>query len=556
MKQIIVIGSGMAGMSAAIRAAELGGHVVLVAPVIAERSQSVMAMGGINAALNTKNENDSVDEHYVDTMRGGANLNDSECVKNLTKSAPNVVKWLASIGVNFNRDESKNIDLRYFGGQKKQRTAYAGAHTGKQIVTALHRKVHQYEELGKIEKKIGYNFLSLVLDENQYVVGVLFINKYTNDIKVYEADSVIMAFGAANGVFGKTTGSAMNDGCAAGLAMKNGLIFSNLEMIQYHPTTIEANSKRMLITEAARGLGGKLYTIKNGEKWYFMKEWYPEFAELMPRDVVSRCIYKIYNDEIEGVTEKKVYLDITHIPKEVIDTQLDEVVQTCKKYIDVDPRKQAIQVYPGVHYFMGGILTDVKHRTNIKGVYAAGECSSQYHGANRLGGNSTLGAVFGGLMAAEASYEEHRDNQSEERKRLCDIAWKCEIEKYEEWLNIKKDKNNSSIAIKEQLSKIMNQHMGIYRNANSLKTALRKLEELSDDARDYLGVDNYYDYISVPAMLLISKAMIISALERKESRGAHQRDDYPETNDVEYKKNCLTRVMDGKVVSYFENIND
>lgn len=417
MKRVLIIGCGLAGLSAAVRAVECGGIVSLVAPAPSERSQSVMAMGGINGALNTKGQDDSVAQHYQDTIKGGNGLNDPKAVKKLTDNAPEILRWLGAIGTSFTRDENGNIDLRYFGGQKKMRTAYAGARTGKQLVTALNAYCRKFEAEGKVVRYNGWRFLSLLLTKEQECLGAILLEENTNKIHAFPADSVIIATGGVNRVFGKTTGSLQCDGSATGLLFMQGIQLGNPEMVQYHPTTIDTQVKRMLITEAARGQGGRLYVMRDGKPWYFMEEWYPEFGALMPRDVVSRSIYKVCNELHLGIDGKnQVYLDITHLPDDVIQVKLDEVVQVCKRYLNLDPAKEPIPVYPGVHYFMGGIRTDAEHRTNVKRLYAAGECSCQYHGANRLGGNSLLGAIHGGCIAAENACMESKVNENFQRE--------------------------------------------------------------------------------------------------------------------------------------------
>lgn len=504
MSKIIIVGAGIAGLTAAIKASGNGACVDLIAPDFSERSQSVMAMGGINASLNTKGQNDSVEKHFKDTMLSGCCINNEKAVSKLTANAQGIIRWLEKLGTSFTRDEKGNIDLRYFGGQKNKRTAYAGARTGKQIVTSLVNECRKKEAEGGVKRFVSYRFLSLILTDENECCGVKCINENTSKIKTFTGDSVIIATGGLNTLFGRTSGSIQNDGFTTAKVFTQGVELANLEMIQYHPTTVKTPMKRMLITEAARGEGGKLYTLKNGEPWYFMKEWYPEQAELMPRDVVSRSIYKA-----SDAGKKEVYLDITHLNENTIKEKLDEVYEICMTYLNLNPIKEPIPVYPGIHYFMGGIRTDENHKTNIKGLYAAGECSCQYHGANRLGGNSLLGAIHGGWVAAEkAVFEKPTGNI---------IYEECKPECFDE----------------NMISDIMIKAMGIYRNENELKEALMKLNQLNETPQ-----------------IILAKACIISALKRKESRGAHQRTDYPETDDEFKKTTCAT--YDGEIKVSFK----
>lgn len=540
MKEILIIGAGFAGITAAICAAEEGNKVTLAASGYSERSQSVMAMGGINAALNTKGQNDSVEEHYEDTMRSGCYINNKAAVRRLTQDAPEVVKWLVGLGVNFSRDENNNVDLRYFGGQKKMRTAYASARTGKQLMSGLVSACRKYEVTGNVNRIVGWYFLSLVLTDNNECAGALLYHKETGEIKAFPADAVILATGGANRIFGKTTGSILNDGSTTGIAMMKGIECSNLEMIQFHPTTIQFQDKRLLITEAARGEGGRLYTMKENKKWYFMEEWYPKMGALMPRDVVSRSIYKVCNMMNFGIDGKnQVYLDVTELPEKKVKTVLDEVVQTCTRYLNLDPCKEPIPVYPAIHYFMGGIHTDENHKTNIKGVYAAGECSSQYHGANRLGGNSTLGSIHGGMIAAKTISEE--ECAISDKEKWCEIAYNEEVKEIQRWKEQKENKKTSSLKLLEKLSEIMNQAMGIYRDEQQLLKAMKMLDELKQQSDGLRKSEGYYEWKRISAMILLAKSMIMSALERKESRGAHQRIDYQETDDKNYMKSTIAK---------------
>ena len=494
---VIIVGAGIAGLTASIRASEMGADVDLISPDFSERSQSVMAMGGINASLNTKGQDDSPQQHFKDTMNSGCWINNEKAVLKLTSNTPEIIAWLEKLGTSFTRDMDGNVDLRYFGGQKKRRTAYAGARTGKQIVTSLVNECRKREVEGRIRRFTSFRFDSLIFTDKKECIGVSCTDENTLKIRQFTGDAVIIATGGMNKLFGRTSGSLHNDGYATAKAFIQGVELANLEMIQYHPTTVKTPMKRMLITEAARGEGGKLFILKDGRPWYFMKEWYPEQAELMPRDVVSRSIYKA-----SDAGKKEVYLDITHLDENTIKTKLDEVYEICMTYLDLNPVKEPIPV-------MGGIRTDENHKTNIKGLYAAGECSCQYHGANRLGGNSLLGAVHGGWIAAENAILEKPEG------------------------NIVNEKVILHEYIENQIAEILTKSMGIYRNEDELNEALKELDRLDEDA-----------------MTILAKACILSALKRRESRGAHQRSDYPQSSDEFRKSTCAE--YDGEIKISFK----
>ena len=551
-KNVIVIGAGLSGLTCSVKLAECGNHVKLFSPSPSERAQSVMAMGGINAALDNKGQDDSPSQHYTDTINGGQDINNHNAVKKLTNDAPEIIEWLSNIGTSFTRDENNNIDQRYFGGQKKKRTVYAGARTGKQVVTAINTMARKYEEEHLIERYIGWRFLSVLLNEEDECNGVILINELTDEIKAFTSDCVVIATGGTNRIFGKISGSQQNDAGTTARLLRQEIKLANLEMIQYHPTTIKTPVKNMLITEAARGEGGRLYTMRDDKKWYFMEEWYPELGALMPRDVVSRSIYKVCNQHNLGIdAEDKVYLDVSFLPEETVKVKLDEVYEVCTKYLNLDPTKQPIPVYPGIHYFMGGILTDDEHKTSIKNLYAIGECSAQYHGANRLGGNSLLGAIHGGFIAAEEI-----NNQSEPNKntnQLVNALLEDELLEYDHWKKSQSSDYISSYKIEQELSDIMNKAMGIYRDETTLKEALNQLEKLEE--KEIYSHESYYEYILIKSLIQLAKAFIISALERKESRGAHQRIEYPEM-DERYQKTTVIQLINNEYRISFNDTDE
>ena len=337
MDKAIVIGSGIAGCACAVRLADAGVHVLLVSPFPSERSQSVMAAGGINAVLGDCEAGDSVASHVDDTMNGGHGIAGEQAVKSLCEHASDVVEYLERIGTVFSLEP---------------------------------------------------------------------------------ADALVMATGGQNALFGKTTGSTQCDGYAAGKLFMQGVDLKNLEFIQYHPTTIETSQKRMLISEAVRGEGGRLFYLKGGERVYFMEEKYGSRGNLMPRDIVSQ--------EIEA-TGCEVYLDAAFLGKRVIDERLPEVRDICQKYRGIDIAKEPIPVVPSVHFFMGGIAVDNQHETNVENLFAIGECASIYHGANRLGGNSLLAAVYSGWVAArnKAKAGEIKALYDERFGRDCSKALSC-----------------------------------------------------------------------------------------------------------------------------------
>ena len=417
MEKVNIIGAGLAGLSAAISLAENNIPTRLISVQPSERAQSVLAAGGINGALNTMGEDDSTENHMEDTLRAGVYIADPEAVRGMTKAAPGIITDMHRIGVPFNISDGKIVQ-RNFGGQKKKRTAYAKSSTGKMLMTALIDEARKYEINGLIERYPHHELSKILIKDTESgkrkCIGVTVTDTY-NRTQHTLAGKTILTFGGMNGLFpGITTGTTANSGEAAAIAFSAGIRFSNLEMIQYHPTTIGIAGKRCLISEAARGEGGRLYVVREGKPWYYMEEKYPELGNLMPRDVVSRESWFVLHDPACG---DQIYLDMSHLTKEIWRDRLPDLREEVMHYLGIDPAKKPVPVDPAIHYFMGGIDVDIRHRTNIAGLYAAGECCSQYHGANRLGGNSTLGAIYGGRVAArnlaEAfmnAKEEHENN--------------------------------------------------------------------------------------------------------------------------------------------------
>ena len=513
MKNVLIIGSGISGLTCAIELAKNGNTCTLVSPYPSERAQSVMAAGGINASIG---ENDSPKQHAEDTFKSGGSIAGEEAVLGLCSAAKDIVRWLEDLGVVFSRDENGVVALRAFGGQSRNRTAYAGASTGKQIMTALIREARKYECCQRIHRLLGRQFHSAFIQDGK-CYGALLYNEKTCKMESVYADAVVIATGGQNLLFGKTTGSTQCDGYVAAKLYEQGARLKNLEFIQYHPTTVETPQKRMLISEAARGEGGRLYYMENGQRVYFMEKLYGERGNLMARDVVSKCIYD---------APSQVYLDIAFLGEKRIQSRLFEVAEICKKYAGIDVTKESIPVYPSVHFFMGGLWVDRNHKTSIDALYAVGECASRYHGANRLGGNSLLAAIYSGKVAAKAIAGLETADPAPDFS-----AYVLKQEKaLEERLAAKS--RFSAVYIRHEIAKLMNDCLGITRSEEKLTEGIRSVdyylsihEKLvyDSDVSPYLGYSLY-------AMLLLARAILTSALARKETRGAHIRKDYPERN--------------------------
>lgn len=516
MQIVNIVGAGLAGLSAAITLAKTGIKSRLISLQPSERAQSVLAEGGINAALDTMGEHDTPENHFADTLRGGVYLADPNAVENLTYHAPEILRWLEKLGVPFNRTP-EDIALRNFGGQKLKRTAYARSSTGKIIMHALIDEARKCERSGLIDRMPHHEFLRLLTLEDT-CIGVRVRDRYSG--KLYDLHgTVLLCSGGMNGIFpGMTTGTTQNSGDVTATVFAQGVCLGNLEMLQYHPTTIGIAGKRCLVTEAARGEGGRLYIERSGEKYFFMEDKYPELGNLMPRDVVARTMYFIRREPDTG---DQVYLDMTGLPENAWKNKLSDLRQELMHYLAFDPKKTPIPVQEGIHYFMGGVDTDEEHRTSLQHLYAAGECTCQYHGANRLGGNSMLGALYGGRRAAETIlFDKPLD------------ACQVQIVEGEEPLA-----EPASPAWIAQVSQILLGGLGIVRNEAQLTAALDALRALHpQNPRE----EN---------RLHLAEAMLRSALERRESRGAHYREDYPEKQEA-FRKMTLAEYNGSVRISF------
>lgn len=563
METVNIVGAGLAGLSAALTLAKQHQPCRLISVQASERAQSVLAEGGINGALNNMGEGDSILLHEEDTCLAGCQIADEEAVRGLTGHAPAIIQMLADLGVPFNRQDGKILQ-RSFGGQRKKRTAFAKSSTGKMIMHALIDEVRKYEVLGLVERYPHHLFEDLVIREvileqaqsrnpehvqqvqsriserpesarrgelkEKVCCGLLIRDVYTGE-EMRFAGPVLMACGGMNGLFpSRTTGTLINSGNAAARLFARGVRFSNLEMIQYHPTTLAIAGKRLLISEAARGEGGRLFVRRSGEPWYFMEEKYPEFGNLMPRDVVSREMYFVTH---ESDCDPQVYLDMRGISKEIFQKRLSDLRAELLHYGKPDPEKEPIPVEQGIHYFMGGIDVDVFHQTNLRFLYAAGECCSQYHGANRLGGNSMLGALYGGQVAAETILKEgessfqyvpeavaflhaHEESASRPTEYAAeDDASSTDPEgsRYEE----------ETPKITAKMASLLYESLGIIREEKSMRRALEGLSLLLQE-EGLTETDRN--------RIMLGEAILRSALFRKESRGAHFRSDFPDRDEL------------------------
>jgi succinate dehydrogenase / fumarate reductase flavoprotein subunit len=525
---VLVIGAGLAGQRAALAAAEHGASVGIISKVHPVRSHSNAAQGGINAALNPE---DSWESHAFDTIKGSDYLGDQDAIEIMCREAPGELLDLEHLGVTFHRNEQGRLGTRAFGGASAARTYYVADITGQAILHVLYEQLMKFDEVDRFEE---WFTTALVQDEDGRIAGAITRNIRDGSMELFSAKAVILATGGNGQLYDPTTNALICTGDGIAMAYRIGAPLMDMEMIQYHPTTLAGLG--LLITEGARGEGAHLYNAQ-GER--FMEKYAPNKMELASRDVVSRAEQTEIN-EGRGFPDGTVALDITVVPRKRIHEALREIVNVGRDFAGVDITREPIHIKPGNHYTMGGIRTDVDGLTSIPGLYAAGECACvSVHGGNRLGANSLLDTlVFGrrsGLHAAQAVHglplrDPDYAQLKDEERRIAEI--------------VNRDGNGRRVsAIKAELGATMDKYVAVFRDEAGLRTALEEVRRLKEEATD-VGIDDKGSVFNQDAlgalelqfMLDNAEAIVLSAIERKESRGAQFRTDFPERDDDEWLK--------------------
>ncbi|MNM23445.1 Fumarate reductase flavoprotein subunit [compost metagenome] len=557
---IIIVGGGLAGLMATIKAAEAGVHVHLFSLVPVKRSHSVCAQGGINGAVNTKGEGDSPWVHFDDTVYGGDFLANQPPVKAMCEAAPGIIHLMDRMGVMFNRTPEGLLDFRRFGGTKHHRTAFAGATTGQQLLYALDEQVRRWEVEGFVTKRENWEFLSVVLDDEGVCRGICAQDLRSMAIETFPADAVILATGGPGIIFGKTTNSVINTGTAASAVYQQGVHYANGEFIQIHPTAIPGDDKLRLMSESARGEGGRIWTYKDGKPWYFLEEKYPAYGNLVPRDIATREIFNVCVDQGLGINgENMVYLDLSHKDPKELDVKLGGIIEIYEKFMGDDPRKIPMKIFPAVHYSMGGMWVDYNQMTNIPGLFAAGECEYQYHGANRLGANSLVSAIFGGMVSGPKAVEyikSLKKSAQDVSSSVFDSASRAQQDKYDNLLKMTGTEN--AYVIHKELGEWMTANMTVVRHNPKLEATIGKIRELKERYRQ-INMNDTSRWNNQGAaftrqlwnMLELAEAMTKGALLRNESRGAHYKPEFPSRNDEEFLKTTKAAwTPDGPQITY------
>ena len=595
VRRVIVVGGGLAGLTTTMKLCEAGVPVDLFSLVPVKRSHSVCAQGGINASVNTKGEGDSPQIHLEETVYGGDFLANQPPVKGMTEAAPGIVFMLDRMGVPFNRTGEGLLDFRRFGGSLFHRTAFAGATTGQQLLYALDEQVRRWEtvdcedETGAtipgermVRKFEFWDFVALVLDDEGRARGIVAQDVKSMRLEAWAGDAVCLATGGGGLVFGRSTNSMICTASASSMAHQQGAVWANGEFIQVHPTAIPGADKLRLISESVRGEGGRVWVPKDakekrpgrdvpeGERDYFLEAQYPGYGNLVPRDIATRALFRkcfhegrgVYNPKTQK-NELEVYLDVTHLPREQLEKKLAGVLEIYEKFALEDPYENPMRVFPAVHYSMGGLWVDFERAANgslvkdsprnqatsIPGLYAVGECDYQYHGANRLGANSLLSCIYGGMVCgpAIASYRKSlKKSASDLPRSLFDKARSKEEAKYDAIVAMDGDEN--PFALHAELSETMLRDATIERDDATLAKVLEKIDETSKrlDAASALDTGKRANQSAqfirhFRNMIVVARLIAEGALRRNESRGAHYKPAFPDRNDAEWLRTTLAR---------------
>jgi succinate dehydrogenase / fumarate reductase flavoprotein subunit len=566
---------------ATMKLAEAGHKVKLFSLVPVKRSHSVCAQGGINGAVNLRGEGDSPYLHFEDTITGGDFLNHQPPVMRMAERAPAIIYLLDRMGVPFNRTAEGLLSFRRFGGTLKHRTAYAGATTGQQLLYALDEQVRRWESMNQVQKYEGWEFLSVIKNAEGACVGITAQDLRTMQIESFAADAVVLATGGNGLIFGKSTNSIINTGSPVSIAYQAGVHYGNPEMVQIHPTAIPGEDKCRLMSESVRGEGGRIWTPRNpndtrpaadipeADRWYVCEEMDPVYGNLLSRDIVSFIIYCVCRQGKGVKGREQVYLDITQLEKarggpytrEQINDKLEGVLEIYEKFMREDPITMPMRIYPAVHYTMGGLWVDYElngdgswnvdsarnQMTNIPGLYAAGECDYQYHGANRLGANALLSCLVGGEIAAQGVSAYIREkNGSDADPTLLGAA---RAEQQAIYTGLKQSNGpENPYQLHAELADVMWNYCGIWRVQTDLLKARTSLDELAARARQVNLVDDSgWSNQAVPFaravinMIEQSKAIVGGAIDRDESRGAHFKMDTPDRDDTKWLKTTMAK---------------
>jgi len=561
--RVVVVGGGLAGLSAAMRLAEAEVPVDLISMVPVKRSHSVCAQGGINCVNKfTRAQGDTEWNHLDDTVYGGEFLNHQPPVKEMADWAPRIVDLADRLGVPFNRSPEGNLAVRRFGGTLFKRTVYAGASTGQQLLYALDEQVRRFETEGRITKYEFWEFLGPILDDNGICRGCVAQDMFSLEIKAFSADAVVLATGGCGLIYGKSTMSMVCTGGANARAYRAGVIYANGEFVQVHPTAIPGSDKLRLISESARGEGGRVWVprapndrrhpneIPEKGRCYFLEERYPKYGNLVPRDIATREIFAICKEgrSVDPHTYA-VYLDLTEqatgLHRDELEKKLGAILEIYRKFAGADPLSEAMKIFPAVHYSMGGLWIDFEKReqtgglvvesprnqqTNVPGLFAIGEADYQFHGANRLGANSLLSCIFSGLLVGKAMPNFLKNLPAGSVDKVPTSVFERAVGRHRAEFQelIARSGTENPYLIHRELGEVMTRNVTVVRDNAELRAALDEVAELTEryqraalsDRSDWTN-QNLSFTRALGDMLLLARVIAECALRRDECRGAH-----------------------------------
>ena len=592
-KRVIVVGGGLAGLACTIKLAEEGVNVDLFSMVPVKRSHSVCAQGGINACNEiARQQGYSEWMHFDETVLGGDFLADQPPVLEMCNWAPRIIDLLDRMGVPFNRTPEGQRALRLFGGSLFKRTFFAGATTGQQLLYALDEQTRRWEAEGRVNKYEFWEFLWPVVYEGQ-CVGVVAQDMRTMQIRAFRADAVVMATGGNGLIFGKSTLSVICTGGAASRCYQAGVKYGNPEFIQVHPTAIPGEDKCRLISESARGEGGRVWVprkahdarspneIPEQERYYFLEERYPKYGNLVPRDIATRELFQVCQEGLGVGGGNMVYLDLRDIVKEIgrekVLAKLEGILEIYEKFVGTDPLAEPMRIFPAVHYSMGGLWVGFKKdektgglkfgeagnmMTSLRGLYAMGEANFAYHGANRLGANSLLSCIFDGLFGGTCvmNYcgDEAKVAAADVGQTVYDAVVKQETDR-QNWLVGNKGTENPYL-LWQEMGKWMTENCAVIRHNEKLEDTLARCQQWKERYRKVKLSDtlmwsnqNLSFTRALRDMIVLAEAILKGALLRNESRGAHYKPEFPERDDANFLKATIATYDSEKnepVISY------
>lgn len=591
-KQVIVVGGGLAGLSATMKLAEAGCHVQLISVTQVKRSHSVCAQGGINAAINAKGEDDHPLIHAYDTIKGGDFLADQPPVLEMCLAGPHIIHMMDRFGCPFNRTQEGTLDFRRFGGTLYNRTAFCGASTGQQLLYALDEQVRRYEVQGLVEKWENHEFLRLIRDDAGLTRGAVVMDLFNLRLHALKADAVVIATGGLGLIFKKSTNSTFCTGAANGRLLRQGMWYANGEFIQIHPTSIPGRDKMRLMSESARGEGGRIWVYGDsarsilapdgrtipcgitGQPWYFLEELYPAFGNLVPRDIGAREVLRICEMGLGVEGKMQVYLDVTHLSEDKLH-KLEAILEIYEKFTGENPRKVPMRIFPGVHYSMGGgwvdwpasddpdRLTRFRQMTNLPGCFNVGESDFLYHGANRLGANSLLSCIFGGLIVGK-EVPRYLETLAKSSHQLPEALFESALHEEELFKQdlFSRDGPENVHQLHEELASWLVANATVKRNNRDLTSTLEKISEIRSryqhiqlDDTGVLANQTYLFANQFRAMLDISEVIVLGALLRNESRGAHFKEEFPERDDAQWLKTTVAQYQEGKIHIHYRPVD-